>query len=235
MKKLKIEIYADGAEIKEITKLSKINYIKGFTTNPSLMRKSGITNYEKFCKDALKISKNKPISFEVFSDDLKEIKNQALKIASWSKNIYVKIPITNTKNISTNTIIKELNQKDVKLNITAIFTKKQIDNVLKNINKKTNCILSIFAGRIADTGSNPENIVKYAVKKSKKFKNVKILWASTREAYNIFQASELNCHIITVPNEILNKLNIIGKNLNQYSLETVKSFYSDALKSGYKI
>ncbi len=235
MKKIKIEIYADGADILEIKKLSRIKYIKGFTTNPSLMRKSGIKNYEKFCKNALKISGNKPISFEVFSDELNEIKNQALKISSWSKNVYVKIPITNTKKISTNNIINELNNKNVKLNITAIFTRKQIDGVLKNINKKTPCILSIFAGRIADAGFDPEKIINYAVKKCKKFKNVKILWASTREIYNIFQATKLKCHIITVPNDILNKLNIIGKNLDQYSLETVKSFYNDAKKSGYKI
>lgn len=235
MKKLKIKIYADGADLGEISKLSKNKLIGGFTTNPSLMRKSGVKNYEVFCKKTLNIIKNKPISFEVFSDELNEIKNQAYKISSWSKKIFVKIPITNTVNKSTNKIINKLNKKKIKLNITAIFTKNQINGVLKNIDKTTECILSIFAGRIADTGRNPEEVIKYAVKKTRKFKNVKILWASTREIYNIFQAEKLNCDIITVPHEILNKLDVVGKDLNEYSLDTVKSFYKDALKSRFNI
>ena len=234
-KKLKnIQIYADGANEKEITYFNKLNYISGLTTNPSLMKASGVTNYEKFAKKILK-KINKPISFEIFADDEKNIYRQAKIISSWSKKIFVKIPVTNTKKIAMYKVIKKLSDEGVKLNITAIFTKKQIKQVIKSLNKKTPAIISIFCGRIADAGQNPKSFILYAKNTKKNKKKIKILWASTRELYNIIEAIETKCDIITVPTNILNKINIIGKNLEKYSLETVQMFYKDARKAGYKI
>lgn len=230
-----IKIFADGANFKEMVSLSKTSFIKGLTTNPSLMRKNKIKNYEIFAKKILKVIKNKPISFEVFSDNLEEMKLQAEIINSWGKNVYVKIPITNTKKKSTSRLIKYLSNKNIKLNITAIMTIEQVKEVLKNLNPKIRSYISIFAGRIADTGRDPVPIMKKALKLMKKNKKSELIWASTREVYNIYQASRIKCHIITVTTDVLKKKSLCNYNLRKYSLDTVKSFRKDALKSNYKI
>jgi transaldolase len=235
MKELKIKLFADGCDFRNIINFNKKKFIKGFTTNPSLMRLSGVKNYEKFAKKILKIIKIKPISFEVFSDELDEMYEQAKIISFWGKNVYVKIPITNTKKISTQRILSRLSNEGIKINITAVFTRKQLIQIYKSINKNTETIISIFAGRIADTGRDPSDTIKYAIKLFKKFKNVKILWASTREIFNIIEAERIGCNIITVTTDILKKINLINYNLEKYSVETIKDFYNDALKSKYKI
>ncbi len=231
---MKIEIYADGANEKDILFYNKQKSIKGLTTNPSLMKKSGIKNYKNFAKKILKKVK-KPISFEVFSDNFDEMYEQAIKISSWGKNVFVKIPITDSKGKSSINLIKKLSQKKIKLNITAIFTLSQISKVIKAVDNKTPSIISIFAGRIADTGRDPEPFMRYAYKLSKNKKKIKILWASTREVFNIQQAIRCQSHIITVPTGILKKTKLNGYNLRKYSKDTVKEFYKDALSAGYKI
>jgi transaldolase len=231
----KIRIFADGADIDSIKISLKNKIISGFTTNPTLMRKSGIKDYESFSKTAAKLVYPKSISFEVFSDDLNEMYNQAKIISSWNDNIFVKIPIVNTKGISTNEVVKKLSYEKVNLNITAIFTLKQIKSVMSVLNKKSNTILSIFAGRIADSGRNPVPIIKTSVRICKKYNNIKILWASTREAYNVIEAYNCGCHIITVSNDIIDKLKNFNKNLDVFTKETVRMFYEDAKCSGYKI
>jgi transaldolase len=232
---LKTEIFADGASIDEFVTLNNNPNIKGFTTNPSLMRKNGITNYKLFAQDLLKIIKQKPISFEVFADQLDEMKKQALLINEWAKNVYVKIPITNTKGESVVPLVKELQEKKIKLNITAIFTKKQIKEIVSCLDDDTPSIISIFCGRIADAGADPIEFIKFAQDQIKENSKIKILWASTREIFNIIQADMVGCDIITVPNDLLNKLSLVGKDLNDYSLETVKSFYQDAKNSKYSL
>ena len=235
IQKLKIKIFADGADFESINKLNTKNYIRGFTTNPSLMKKAGIKNYKEFALKILSKIKDKPISFEVFSDDLIEMEKQAMEIASWGKNVNVKIPVTNTKKESTTEIIERLSNQGIECNITAIFTVNQLKNIVQVLNKNTPAILSVFAGRIADTGINPENIMAECVQASKSKPKSEILWASTRELVNIFQADKIGCQIITVPHEILSKIDSIGKNLDDYSLDTVKSFYKDAVAAGFKI
>ena len=235
IQKLKIKIFADGADYESIYKLNTKSYIKGFTTNPSLMKKAGIKDYKEFALKILSKIKDKPISFEVFSDDLIEMEKQAIEIASWGKNINVKIPITNTKKESTTGIIERLSNQGIECNITAIFTVNQLKNVVQILNKNTPAILSVFAGRIADTGIDPENIMAECVQASKSKPKSEILWASTREIVNIFQADKIGCQIITVPHAILSKIDSIGKNLEDYSLDTVKSFYKDAVAAGFKI
>ena len=237
MKKIlnKIDIYCDGADFESMKFFYKKSFIKGFTTNPSLMNSSGIKNYKEFSKKALKIIKNKSLSLEVFSDNLNEMERQANIISTWGKNIYVKIPITNTKGKSCLPIVKKLVDKKIKVNITAIFTENQISKIKKYINKDSHVIVSIFAGRIADTGINPNKIINKSIKLFKNYKNVKTLWASTREIYNIMQAAKLKCEIITVPISLLKKFNHLGKNLNVYSLDTIKGFYNDAKKAKYKL
>ena len=235
IQKLKIKIFADGADFESINKLNTKNYIRGFTTNPSLMKKAGIKNYKEFALKILSKIKDKPISFEVFSDDLIEMEKQAMEIASWGKNVNVKIPVTNTKKESTTEIIERLSNQGIECNITAIFTVNQLKNVFQILNKNTPAILSVFAGRIADTGIDPENIMAECVQASKSKPKSEILWASTRELVNIFQADKIGCQIITVPHEILSKIDSIGKNLDDYSLDTVKSFYKDAVAAGFKI
>lgn len=230
-----ISIYADGADLKQILQLNKLSYIKGFTTNPTLMRSSGVKNYKKFAIELLSYIKNKPISFEVFADDIDEMESQAYEIATWGKNVNIKIPITNTKGISTKKLISKLSNDGVVCNVTAIFTEKQLYELMLEIKKNSFIILSVFAGRIADTGVDPEITLNKCSKILKKFPNSKLLWASTREVFNIFQAERCGCQIITVPNDILLKLNNVKKNLNTFSIETVKMFYSDAQKAGYKI
>ena len=235
LEKLKIKIFADGADLESIIKLNEKIFIKGFTTNPSLMKKAGIVNYKDFALNVLDKIKKKPISFEVFSDDIAEMERQAEEIASWGENINVKIPITNTKKISTIKIIENLSNKGIQCNITAIFTTIQLEEVVKVLNKSTPTILSVFAGRIADTGLDPIDIMAQSINIAKTKPKSEILWASTRELVNIFQANKIGCQIITVPHEILSKINNVGKNLEDFSLETVKSFYKDATAAGYKI
>jgi len=232
---LKIKIFADGADEKEIIKLNEKDYIKGFTTNPSLMKKANIKNYETFARALLSKIKTKPISFEVFSDDLNLMEKQAEKIATWGKNVNVKIPITNTKSVSTCEIIRRLSTKGIICNITAIFTPDQLKRVVDVLHKDTPAILSVFAGRIADSGEDPQKIIIDSVNFAKDKPHSEVLWASTREVLNIFQAEKAGCKIITVPNNILSKLKFIGKNLKTFSLETVKDFYNDAQAAGYDL
>lgn len=232
---LPIKVFADGASIKEFINLNKNPIIKGFTTNPSLMKNNGIVDYSLFALELLSIIKTKPISFEVFADELEEMKEQAFKINSWGENVYVKIPVTNTKGISVVPLIKHLQEKRIKLNITAVFSKEQIQKILFILKEDIPSIISIFCGRIADTGQDPGKLIRFAKQKIKKNSKIEILWASTRELLNIFQANDLGTDIITVPNELLKKLDLIGKNLDEYSLETVKSFYQDAKSLKYSI
>jgi transaldolase len=231
----KIRIFADGADINSIKSSLKNKIISGFTTNPSLMKKSGVRDYEKFSKTIAKLVYPKPISLEVFSDDLNEMYKQAKVISSWNRNIYVKIPIVNTKGTSTKKIIKKLSDEKINLNITAIFTLRQIKNIINFLNKNSNTILSVFAGRIADSGRDPKLLIKNSVEICKYYKKIKILWASTREVYNIVEAINCGCHIITASNEIIDKINNLNKDLNIFSIETVKMFYQDAKYSKYKI
>ena len=228
------KIFCDIADIKVIKKFNKKKLVKGFTTNPSLMRKAGAKNYSRYCKDILKITK-KPISFEVFADDHKNIINQALKIKNWGKQIYVKVPVTNSKGIFLGKVIKYLNNKNIKLNITAVYNAKQTSQILKKINKKTKLIISIFAGRMADVGKDPVPEFIKSIKLAKKFKNVEILWASTREPYNYIQAKKLGCHIITSPPSIIEKIEKFGKPFNKLTVDTVKTFLVDSKKSKFQI
>tara|TARA_B100001113_G_C21046756_1_gene594869 strand:+ start:394 stop:1104 length:711 start_codon:yes stop_codon:yes gene_type:complete len=231
----RIKIYADGADIESFIKFKDNNIVKGFTTNPSLMRQAGIKNYKNFALEVLDIIKDKEISFEVFADDLNEMEDQAREISSWGKNIAIKIPITNTKSEDTTNIVSNLTSDNIKCNVTAVFTRKQWNLLKEKNNNDAKLIVSIFAGRIADTGINPELFIKEAVDDFKDFKNTEILWASPREIFNLFQAINCGCHIITLPNSLLNKLELQSKDLTEYSLETVKMFYEDAVKSGFKI
>ena len=235
LKKFKTEFYLDGADISDLRKFKNNNLIKGFTTNPSLMRKAGVKNYEIFCKNSLKIIKKKPISFEIFADDIDEIRYQAKLISKWGKNIFVKIPIVNTKDISNAKLIGELNKEGIKINVTAVFTLNQTKKVLKEIGKKTPIIISVFAGRLADAGVDPKVEISKHINISRSFRNAKILWASVRQSFNIIEAEKIKCHIITIPSSILAKVKTFNKNLNQFSIETVKMFYNDAKKSKYKL
>ena len=235
LKNLNIKIFADGADLVSIEKLNMDQNISGFTTNPSLMKKAGVTDYKKFCQDVLKITKDKPVSFEIFSDDLDKMYDQANEIASWGKSIFVKIPITNSKGEKTSGLIKKLLENKVKCNVTAILTIQQVKEIYEISNFETEVIISIFAGRIADTGIDPIPMMTEAVNICKTKKNIEILWASTRELINIYQANQINCQIITVPHDILKKIPLIGKNLDDLSLETVQMFLNDATKAGFKI
>ena len=229
------KIFCDIAEINQIKKFNKKKIVKGFTTNPSLMRKAGAKDYKSYAKKILKVCPNKPVSLEVFADDYINMKKQALKINTWGKNIYVKIPIVNSKGIFMGKVIKELNNQNIKLNITAVYNANQTKKILKLINKKTKVIISIFAGRAGDTGKDPVPEFKKSIMFSKKFKNVEILWASVREPYNFLQAKQLGCHIITVPPSIIQKIEKFGKSFDQLTKETVKNFLSDSKKSRFKI
>ena len=229
------QIYCDIADLKKIKEFAKKKIVKGFTTNPSLMRKAGAKNYESYSKEILKVCKNKPISFEVFADDYKNILKQALKIKSWGKNVYVKIPVENSKGIFMGKVIKELSKKNIKMNITAVYSHKQTIKILNKITKKTNLIISIFAGRAGDVGKDPIPEIKKSINSAKKYKNVKILWASVREPYNFLQASQLNCHLITIPPIIISKIEKFGKSFKVLTKETVKNFLIDSKKSRFKI
>ncbi|MDA9733669.1 transaldolase [Candidatus Pelagibacter sp.] len=229
------KIFCDIADLKTIKKFNKIKIVRGFTTNPSLMRKAGAKDYKNYSKEILKICKNKPISFEVFADDKKSMIEQGKKINTWGKNVYVKVPVVNSRNIFTGQVIKELNNSDIKLNITAVYSSKQTEKILKVINKKTRVIISIFAGRAGDMGKDPIPEFKKSIKLAKKFMNVEILWASVREPYNYLQAKQLGCHIITIPPAIIEKIQKFGKSFDQLTKETVKAFLVDSKKSKFKI
>jgi len=235
MKKIKTKIYCDIAELKLIKKFNKKTIVKGFTTNPSLMKKAGAKDYMSYSKKILKICPNKPVSLEVFADDYQNMRDQALKINTWGKNVYVKIPVTNSKGVFMGKIIKELNNMNIKLNITAIYNFKQTEKILKLINKKSKVIISIFAGRAGDTGKDPVPEFKKSITLAKKFKNVEILWASVREPYNYIQAKQLGCHIITIPPNTIEKIEKFGKSFDQLTIETVKAFYKDAKSAAFKI
>ena len=228
------KIYCDIADKKIIKIYNKKKIVNGFTTNPSLMRKAGAKDYQKYCKELLKITK-KPISFEVFADDEKNMIIQGKKIKSWGKNVYVKVPIVNSKGKFTGRVIKELNQQKVKLNITAVYTAKQTKKILKKIDKKTKVIISIFAGRMSDAGKDPIPEIKKSLKYAKSYKNVEILWASTREAYNFTNARQLGCHIITAPPSIIEKIINFGNSFSTLTTSTVKAFLLDSKKSKFKL
>ncbi len=228
------KIFCDIADKKLIKKFDKKKIVKGFTTNPSLMRKAGAKNYVKYFKEILKITR-KPVSCEVFADDSKNMILQGKKINRWGQNVYVKVPITNSKGYFMGKVIRALNKKKIKLNITAVYTSNQTKQILKNIDKKTKVIISIFAGRMSDTGKDPIPQFKKSIKLSKKFKNVEILWASTREPYNYIQAQQIGCQIITVPPAIIEKIECFGKSFKNLTVDTVKGFLKDTKKSKFKM
>ena len=229
------KIFCDIADLSLIKKFNKKQIAKGFTTNPSLMRRAGAKDYKSYSKQILKVCKNKPISFEVFADDQKSMIEQGKEINTWGKNVYVKVPVVNSKNKFSGKVIKELNSKNIKLNITAVYTAKQTSKILKVINKKTSIIISIFAGRASDTGKDPIPEFVKSIKLAEKFKNVEILWASVREPYNFLQAKQLGCHIITIPPTLIEKIEKFGKSFNQLTVETVKAFLIDSKKSNFKL
>tara|TARA_Y100000590_G_scaffold161130_1_gene184742 strand:+ start:1751 stop:2443 length:693 start_codon:yes stop_codon:yes gene_type:complete len=228
------KVFCDIADISLIKKFDTKSIVKGFTTNPSLMRKAGAKHYKNYSKDILKIT-NKPVSFEVFADNERTMILQGVKISEWGKNVYVKVPVTNSKGKFTGKVIYELNKKKIKLNITAVYTSEQTKKILKKINKKTKVIISIFAGRMADVGKDPITEIKNSLKLAKKYKNVEILWASTREPYNFLQAKKLKCHIITAPPQIIEKIENFGKTFQKLTIDTVKGFLIDSKKSKFKV
>ncbi len=232
---LKTKIFADGADKAGMLEMYRNPMIKGFTTNPTLMRKAGISNYEAFALDILSVIKDRPISFEVFSDDFNEMYRQALKIASWGDNVYVKIPVTNTKGTPAYDLIYQLATAGVKQNVTALMTLDQVMDVTSALAKGPSAYVSVFAGRIADTGRDPLGIMTESVDILRPHSQLELIWASPRELLNIFQSDDIGCHIITVTNDILKKLNIVGKDLHEYSLETVKMFHDDAVKAGFTL
>ena len=232
---MKIKIFCDIADLNLIKKFNKKKIVKGFTTNPSLMRKAGAKDYKLYSKQILKVCRKKPISLEVFADDNNSMIKQGIIINTWGKNVYVKVPVVNSKNQFTGKVIKKLNDKNIKLNITAVYTAKQTQKILKLINKKTKVIISIFAGRAGDVGKDPVPEFLNSIKMAKRFKNVEILWASVREPYNYIQAKQLGCHIITIPPSIIEKIQKFGKSFNQLTTETVKAFLTDSKKSKFRI
>jgi transaldolase len=231
----RIKLFADGADLNGMIDEYKKGVASGFTTNPTLMKKAGVKSYEEFAKVALKAIPDLPISFEVFSDDLHGMEREARKIGSWGNNVYIKIPVTNTKGESTAPLVKKLSHDGLKLNVTALLAVEQVKTVAKALSPATPSIVSVFAGRIADTGVDPMPIMKKSVKILKSNPKAELLWASTRELLNLIQAESCGCHIITITNDILKKVPLVGKDLNQLSLETVQMFYSDAQSAGYKI
>jgi len=232
---LNVQIFADGADKAGMLEMYAKPYIKGLTTNPTLMKKAGITDYAAFCKDILTHIKDKSLSFEVFSDDFAEMERQAMEIASWGDNVYVKIPVTNTKQEDCYGLVKKLGAQKVKMNVTAIMTMTQVRDVVAALNPNVPSYVSVFAGRIADTGRDPVPMMAAAVEMLKVAQAAELIWASPRELLNIFQADEVGCQVITVTNDILKKLSLVGYDLDTYSLDTVKMFYSDALAAGFKL
>jgi len=235
VEELKVKIFADGADKSGMLEMYEKPFVKGLTTNPTLMKKAGITDYRAFCKDILTSIKDKPLSFEVFSDDFAEMERQALEIASWGDNVYVKIPITNTKQEACYGLVKKLAEQKVKLNVTALMTLDQVRNVVASLDPNIPSYVSVFAGRIADTGYDPVPLMTTAVEILKVAPAAELIWASPRELLNIFQADEIGCHVITVTNDILKKLSLVGYDLDEYSLDTVKMFYADAVAAGFKL
>ena len=232
---LKVKLFADGADKGGMLEMYANPLISGFTTNPTLMKMAGVSDYESFAKDILTHITDKPISFEVFSDEFDEMKRQALEIASWADNIYVKIPITNTKAESSVDLIAALSEQNVKINVTAMMTVEQVQSVLQALVNGPGSYVSVFAGRIADAGLDPLPVMSEVVEILKDYSNIELIWASPRELYNVIQANDIGCHIITATNNILKKLPTLGKDLDQFSLETVKMFYDDASEAGYSI
>ena len=232
---LAVQIFADGADKAGMLEMYAKPYIKGLTTNPTLMKKVGITDYRAFCKDILTYIKDKPLSFEVFSDDFSEMERQAMEIASWGDNVYVKIPVTNTKRETCYALVKKLGVQKVKMNVTAIMTLQQVREVVASLNPTIPSYVSVFAGRIADTGVDPVPLMAAAVEILRDAPAAELIWASPRELLNIFQADDIGCHVITVTNDILKKLSLVGYDLDEYSLDTVKMFYADALAAGFEL
>lgn len=232
---LKVKIFADGADKAGMLEMYSKPYIKGLTTNPTLMKKAGITDYKAFAKDILGAIPDRPISLEVFSDDFVEMGRQAVEIASWGKNVYVKIPVTNTKREPCYNLVRQLSKEGVKLNVTAIMTLAQVRDVVASLDPKIPSYVSVFAGRIADTGRDPLPLMSAAVELLKVNPLAELIWASPRELFNIFHADSIGCHIITVTNDILKKLSMVGYDLEDYSLDTVKMFYADAITAGFKL
>ena len=232
---LKVKIFADGADKSAMLEMYQKPFIKGLTTNPTLMNKAGIRDYRAFCKDILLSIRDKPLSFEVFSDDFGEMERQALEIASWGDNVYVKIPITNTKRETCYALVKRLAKQKVKLNVTALMTLDQVSHVVASLDTSVPSYISIFAGRVADTGRDPLPIMSEALSLMSANPLSELIWASPRELLNIFQADDIGCHVITVTNDILKKLSLVGYDLDKYSLDTVKMFYNDAIVAGFKL
>jgi transaldolase len=232
---LKVEIYADGADKASMLEMYAKPFVKGFTTNPTLMRKAGVSDYEVFAKDIVAAIPNRSISFEVFADDFADMERQARRITKWGKNVSVKIPITNTKRESSVPLVHKLSLDGIPLNVTAMFTLAQVQDVVDAVIGGAACYVSVFAGRVADTGRDPVPLMAAAVKKLQAAPNAKLIWASPRELLNIFQADDIGCHVITVTNDIIKKLSLIDKDMDEYSLETVKMFYDDGKAAGYKL
>lgn len=232
---LTVKIFADGADKVGMLAMHQKPFIKGLTTNPTLMCKAGITDYEAFAKDILSVIKDVPISFEVFSDDFEQMRRQAYKIASWGDNVYVKIPVTNTKGDASYDLVRDLARAQVKQNVTALFTLEQVAAVVDALADGPAAYVSVFAGRIADTGRDPLPLMKEAVRLLKPRKQLELIWASPRELLNVFQANDIGCHVITVTSDIIAKLSSVNKDLNEFSLDTVKMFYNDALKAGFEL
>jgi transaldolase len=232
---LKVKLFADGADLAGMKEMAANPLIKGFTTNPTLMRKAGIADYKGFAKDVLQIIQDRPVSFEVFADDFNEMEVQAFEIASWGPNVNVKIPVMNTKREFSGALIERLSRAGVVVNVTALMTPQQVERVTERLDPKTAAIISVFAGRVADTGRDPMPIMAQAVKIMKAKPKAELIWASPRELLNVFQADAVGCHIITATNDILKKLSLVDKDLDKYSLETVEMFYKDAKAAGYTI
>jgi transaldolase len=235
LNRLTVQIFADGADKAGMLEMYDRPYIKGLTTNPTLMRKAGIANYRAFAKDILSYINDKPVCFEVLADEFAEMERQALEIAGWADNVYVKIPVTNTKREASRALVKRLSDRQVKLNVTAIMTLAQLEEVMTALNPATASYLSVFAGRIADTGMDPLPLMRKAVEMLKANSKAELVWASSREIFNIFQANAIGCQVITVTSDILNKLSLIGYDLTEYSLDTVKMFYDDARRAGFSL
>jgi transaldolase len=230
-----VKIFADGADRAGMLEMYARPYVKGFTTNPTLMRKAGISDYERFAHDILAAIPDRPISFEVFADDFPEMERQARLIATWGKHVSVKIPITNTRRESSVPLVRKLSQEGVALNVTALFTLDQVQSVVDAVKGGAPCYISVFAGRVADTGMNPMPIMAESVKRLGAAPNTELIWASPRELLNVFQADDVGCHVITATNDILKKLSLVGKDLGDYSLETVKMFYDDGKAASFKL